>query len=225
MLTLVLGGVRSGKSRVAEMLATRSGRPVTYVATGVIHDDDFRTRVEEHRRRRPSGWETVEEPIEVSTVIAGRPGATLVVDCLGFLVTNVLFGASVGASGDAGAGTDGGLDGGSDAGPDAASDGSPDAGPRAQVLEGRALRLVEELAAAAEKHDGLVIVVSNETGQGVVPPYPAGRLFRDVLGRANQIMAGRAEHVFYMIAGIPLDIKSLSGPFGLPGGEGLRQND
>lgn len=64
MVTLVLGGARSGKSEVAERLAARSGGPVTYVATYSSHgravDPDMQARIERHRRRRPSGWSTVE---------------------------------------------------------------------------------------------------------------------------------------------------------------------
>lgn len=195
MLVFILGGARSGKSRAAESLAQSGGRPVTYVATAVAADDEFRTRVTEHRRRRPPEWETVEEPVAVTAAVAARPGRTLIVDCLGFLVTNVLFDAAV----------------------DPESDSSTSDPSRAEAAERRALELVEELAAAAAGHDGLVIVVSNEVGQGVVPPYPAGRLFRDVLGRANQIMAAHAQQVLYMVAGIPVVLR------GSPGGEGLER--
>ncbi len=206
MLSFVLGGVRSGKTRMAESLAQSEGRPVTYVATGKAVDDEFRIRIEEHRLRRPAGWETVEEPTAVGAVIAARPGRTLIVDCLGFLVTNVLFGEPFDPEG-----------GGQSA---AGDDGRP------------ALELVEELAAAACRHDGLVIVVSNEVGQGVVPPYPAGRLFRDTLGKANQIMSTRASRVYYLVAGIPLVLKDLAvpgetarrpGPIMAAGGRGIQR--
>lgn len=52
-----------------------------------------------------------------------------------------------------------------------------------------------------------LIVVSNEVGLGVVPPSPMGRLYRDVLGRANQRLAARADRVIFMVAGLPMTVK------------------
>ena len=63
---------------------------------------------------------------------------------------------------------------------------------------------------AAYKKDLNLIIVSNEVGQGVVPPHKLGRLFRDIAGRANQFTAQKADHVFYTIAGFPVDIKEIS---------------
>jgi adenosyl cobinamide kinase/adenosyl cobinamide phosphate guanylyltransferase len=60
--TLILGGVRSGKSRLAETLALQSGLPVTYVATAIAGDEEMRRRIELHRQRRPAAWTVVEEP-------------------------------------------------------------------------------------------------------------------------------------------------------------------
>jgi len=55
------------------------------------------------------------------------------------------------------------------------------------------------------------IVVSNEVGWGLVPPYPLGRVYRDLLGWANQRVAAAADRVYLMVAGLPVDIKALSG--------------
>ena len=86
MITLVLGGVRSGKSEVAEQLAGPG--PVTYVATGdITADDDFAERVARHRRRRPAGWATIEEPTAVPQLLARLHGPVLV-DALGTWVAN-----------------------------------------------------------------------------------------------------------------------------------------
>jgi len=73
-------------------------------------------------------------------------------------------------------------------------------------------RVLEEVARLTETVDkGLdLIVVSNEVGLGVVPEHPLGRLFRDLAGRANQIMAAKADSVYLVVAGIPMEIKSKS---------------
>jgi adenosylcobinamide kinase/adenosylcobinamide-phosphate guanylyltransferase len=55
-------------------------------------------------------------------------------------------------------------------------------------------------------------VVSNEVGWGLVPPYPLGRVYRDLLGRANQRLAARADQVYLMIAGLPVEVKALTAP-------------
>lgn len=86
MVTLVLGGARSGKSEVAERLAARAGGPVTYVATYVApdgaHDSDMAERVEAHRRRRPPGWATVEVGAGLPEALESVVGTALV-DSLG----------------------------------------------------------------------------------------------------------------------------------------------
>jgi cobalamin 5'-phosphate synthase/cobalamin synthase len=85
MITLVLGGVRSGKSEVAERLA--GAGPVTYLATGMVADNDFAARVARHRDRRPAAWSTVEEPRAVPELLTRLEGPVLL-DALGTWVAN-----------------------------------------------------------------------------------------------------------------------------------------
>ena len=66
------------------------------------------------------------------------------------------------------------------------------------------------LLAAYEEGTASWIVVSNEVGLGVVPPRELGRLYADELGRANQIIAAAADDVYFMAAGLPLNLKTLS---------------
>lgn len=77
-------------------------------------------------------------------------------------------------------------------------------------LEKDIINDIKNIIMAAYKKDLNLIIVSNEVGQGVVPPHKLGRLFRDIAGRANQFTAQKADHVFYTIAGFPVDIKEIS---------------
>lgn len=91
MLTLLLGGARSGKSALALQLAAETGRRVLFVATAEALDEEMRARIERHRRERPACWETMEEPLRVAERLAGLTGYdTVVLDCLTLLVSNLL---------------------------------------------------------------------------------------------------------------------------------------
>jgi adenosylcobinamide kinase/adenosylcobinamide-phosphate guanylyltransferase len=83
VITLVLGGARSGKSAWAERRATEHPAPFTYVATIKVSDDpDLAARVAAHRARRPSHWRTVEVGHGLPALIAETPG-TIFIDSLG----------------------------------------------------------------------------------------------------------------------------------------------
>ncbi|MGR9053185.1 MAG: bifunctional adenosylcobinamide kinase/adenosylcobinamide-phosphate guanylyltransferase [Gammaproteobacteria bacterium] len=93
MLTLILGGARSGKSRYAEQRASESGKTVIYIATATAGDDEMQARIAHHRAGRPSGWQTVEEPVALARVLAEQASNAhcLLVDCLTLWLSNILF--------------------------------------------------------------------------------------------------------------------------------------
>lgn len=93
MLQLILGGARSGKSRLAEKLAADSALRVTYIATSQPLDGEMNQRVASHRARRPEHWGLVEEPIELAQVLRenAAPDCCLLVDCLTLWLTNLLM--------------------------------------------------------------------------------------------------------------------------------------
>ena len=93
MLQLILGGARSGKSRLAEKLAAESGCAVTYIATSQLLDGEMSERVRHHRERRPVEWALIEEPVELARVLRdnARADACLLVDCLTLWMTNLLM--------------------------------------------------------------------------------------------------------------------------------------
>ncbi len=90
--TLILGGVRSGKSRLAEQIATDSKLNVCYIATAQVGDAEMRKRIVAHRARRPEDWVLVEEPYQLGSVLAehAAPDRCLLVDCMTLWLTNLL---------------------------------------------------------------------------------------------------------------------------------------
>jgi adenosylcobinamide kinase / adenosylcobinamide-phosphate guanylyltransferase len=90
-VTLVLGGVRSGKSRYAQQLAEQS-RDVVFVATAKVTDDEMRAKIDRHREDRPKDWVTVEEPLELPKVLAQHELTcdVIVVDCLTIFAANLM---------------------------------------------------------------------------------------------------------------------------------------
>ncbi len=90
-LVVLLGGARSGKSRLAASIAAAGATPVVFVATGEAGDEEMRDRIEQHRSERPGTWFTVEEPVALAEALTGvEPGATVIVDCLSLWVSNLL---------------------------------------------------------------------------------------------------------------------------------------
>jgi adenosylcobinamide kinase / adenosylcobinamide-phosphate guanylyltransferase len=90
--TLILGGVRSGKSRFAEALALKNARTMTLIATGTAGDDEMAARIAAHRERRAANWTVIEEPVLLAAALtrSAAPGTVVVVDCLTLWLTNLL---------------------------------------------------------------------------------------------------------------------------------------
>ena len=181
---LVLGGARSGKSDLAQKLALDMGGPVLFVATAEAGDEEMRRRIEVHQRSRPGDWRTLEAPLHLADALerGAADAAVVLIDCVSLWVSNLLQAASPR-----------GLE-------------EPDQEAAQSLLSG-------ELGAFHDWYRGgtaSVIVVSNEVGMGLVPPYPSGRAFRDLVGWANQRLATIASEVYLVIAGIPIDLKKFA---------------
>lgn len=99
MKSLILGGIKSGKSRLAETYAAGTGRRVIYIATATANDDEMLKRIEHHKASRPAHWQVVEEPLNLAKVISAHSMADtcVLVDCLTLWLTNVLLSGSVGS--------------------------------------------------------------------------------------------------------------------------------
>lgn len=93
MITLVLGGARSGKSRIAQELAIASLLPVTYIATATALDEEMAARIEHHQHNRPSEWRLRECPLNLAAALQEetQQPQTILVDCLTLWLNNQLF--------------------------------------------------------------------------------------------------------------------------------------
>lgn len=169
MHELILGGARSGKSRLAERLAGESGLAVTYIATSQALDGEMSARIAQHQARRPAHWALVEEPLELARVLREQaaPGRCLLVDCLTLWLSNLLM-----------------LD-------------------QTARLDTEREALLECLAGLP----GRIILVSNETGLGVVPLGELTRRYVDAAGWLHQALAERCQRVLFTVAGLPLVLK------------------
>ncbi|MDP3846750.1 MAG: bifunctional adenosylcobinamide kinase/adenosylcobinamide-phosphate guanylyltransferase [Pseudomonas sp.] len=169
MRELILGGARSGKSRLAEKLAADSGLAVTYIATSQALDGEMSARIRQHRERRPAEWALIEEPIALARVLQQQASSErcLLVDCLTLWLTNLL------------------------------------------MLEDDA-RLIAEREALLDclsALPGRIILVSNETGLGVVPMGELTRRYVDEAGWLHQAIAERCQRVIFTVAGLPMVLK------------------
>ncbi len=92
-VVLITGGARSGKSKYAEQRALEWGPRLLYLATGEAKDAEMAQRIAEHRKRRGEKWITVEEPLEVGTVLQHHRGKVdcVLVDCLTLWISNLLL--------------------------------------------------------------------------------------------------------------------------------------
>ena len=177
---LIIGGARSGKSGFAQELALKLGEPVLFVATATAGDEEMAERIAQHRKARPATWSTLEATTGIGDKICGQLGQAevVIVDCITLLVNNIF--SRYDQQGEQ---------------------------INASQVEEEITAEIEELIKSVKRIDALFIIVTNELGTGLVPPSKVARLYRDLLGKANQKLAEVSEEVYLLVAGIPVRIK------------------
>lgn len=178
---LLTGGARSGKSSKAEELAKEMGGSVLFVATAEAGDQDMAERIKRHQSERPQEWQTLEAPLNMGEQIlkAGYGYDVIIVDCLTMLACNIIL-AALNKYGD-------------------------------EVTEAQLERMlldeINALQKAIRSLEASFLIVTNEVGLGIVPDNRLSRLYRDILGRANQRMAESCSEVIFLVSGCSWHIK------------------
>lgn len=177
---LILGGVRSGKSRLAVELAGKKGKSVLFVATGEAGDAEMAGRIRAHRRSRPAHWRTLESPLHVGRSLSRAIGDAdvVIVDCITLLVSNIIHDGA-GAAGDV----------------------------AMRANERKVTGEINSLIKCMNASRADFIVVSNEVGLGIMPDNALARYYGDLLGKANRLLAEASDEVYLMVAGLRLPLK------------------
>jgi adenosylcobinamide kinase / adenosylcobinamide-phosphate guanylyltransferase len=174
-IVLVTGGSRSGKSEFARRLSEALPGRRAFVATCPVVDEEMRERIEKHKKVRSSScWETIEETLEISKVLAASGFSVFLVDCLTLWINNLMFKAKEQGT---------------------------------SFSEEQAVEKCKEVLEAGAKTDATIIFVTNEVGSSIVPENREARLFRDLVGRCNQIIADAAAEVYLVVCGQPITLK------------------
>ena len=184
---MVMGGARSGKSEFAEKLMYRTkGARKGYIATSQVLDDEMKYRVMVHQARRPAAWRTFEVMHEAGPVMKEilEEADAVLFDCITMYVSNLLMDhmdcrrvETLGVS---------------------------DLETLRTVLQKDLDRMFQVISTYQGKE---IIFVSDELGMGIVPGNAMSRVYRDLVGLANQYIAARAEKVYLSVAGITIDLK------------------
>jgi adenosylcobinamide kinase/adenosylcobinamide-phosphate guanylyltransferase len=177
---LILGGARSGKSDLAVQLALRFSGKVAYVATASAGDEEMKERIKIHKQNRPASWSTIEAETGIGTALRN---AGFHADVIILDCLTMLVSNIILVSGEE---------------------------TKEQILIDKAIGEIEQFLKVCRENNSRSIIVSNETGMGIVPPSRLGRVYRDVLGKANKHIALKADKVLLMFAGLAIDIKKIS---------------
>jgi len=183
-LIFVIGGARSGKSTFAELKAKEYSENVLYIATAAVTDEAMADRVKKHREQRPAFWQTLEMYSDFKTLINKdefNQSEVVLLDCITTMIGNYMVESKL--------------------------DFDDCSVEDVNILENKITEEVFSLINVCKENNKKLIIVSNETGMGLVPSYYMGNYFRDISGRINNKIGVQAEHMYFIFSGIPIKLK------------------
>lgn len=181
-ITLVTGGMRSGKSTYAEK-SLENNKSVLYIATSIITDREMEERVRIHQDRRGYKYRTVEGHKEIKEKIKTSLEEATLFECIGTFVTNWMFDILKGREIES-------LD-------------TEEITQMENKIIDEIEQIIEEMRQTTKDH----VIITNEVGLALISEYKLGRVFTDILGRVNQNIASHADAVYMIISGLSLKVK------------------
>jgi adenosylcobinamide kinase / adenosylcobinamide-phosphate guanylyltransferase len=190
-LYFLIGGARSGKSSYAEELAKKLSDKVAYIATAEIIDEEMQKRIDLHKLRRLSTWKTFEIKEDIPSVkgfknilnfIVSQKHEVVLIDCITILLFRLIDHYKIDTL--------------------EIIDNKLEA-----KIESEVEIFFEEIIKLIKDIKLKFIIVSNEVGSGIVPSYPLGRIFRDLMGMVNKQIALHSDEVYFFIAGMRQKLK------------------
>ena len=179
---LITGGARSGKSTLAQELGKKAKGQVLFIATAEAGDEEMTRRITAHKKSRPGDWKTLEIQTQIGNTILKELGSakTVIIDDITLLVMNIFTKCGEKAGAD--------------------------------IIDKAVTKEIQELIDCMSRGKPSssptdFIIVTNEVGLGIIPADIVSRLYRDLLGRANRMLAASMDEVYFMVAGIPMVVK------------------
>jgi adenosylcobinamide kinase/adenosylcobinamide-phosphate guanylyltransferase len=182
-IIFVTGGARSGKSTMAETLLTQTKGELLYIATAVPFDEEMRDRIDKHKKNRQNHWQTVERYENFQELIKEevfQEATHVLLDCLTVLLSNRFFDANLDENSEL---------------------------EKFNRIEKQVTEDVLDLMNLCRIHNKMLVIVSNELGMGIVPLDRMTRMYRDIAGRLNQVVAAEADKGILVVSGIGITIK------------------
>lgn len=182
-IIFVTGGARSGKSSFAENYCIQNSDNLGYIATAEALDDEMEDRIEKHKFQRGNNWKTYELPLGIEKTIIDIMNSHeyVLLDCITMYISNIMFKEQI----------------------DFENISAKQTNEIEVIINSSILEILQQ----TKKSKGNLVVVSNELGLGIVPENKLSRIYRDYVGRANQICAKYADEVYFVVSSIPMKIK------------------
>ena len=176
-VTFVIGGARSGKSTFAELKAKEYSQKVLYIATAVVTDQAMADRVKKHKEQRPSSWHTIEMYSDFRKLTEQKEfieSEVILIDCITTMIGNFMFDSKI--------------------------DFDTCSAEEVNILEEKITAEVISLINVCNENKKKLIIVSNETGLGLVPSYYMGNYFRDMSGRINNKIGIECDFMYFIFS-------------------------
>lgn len=198
-IILVTGGARSGKSSFAEEICIKEASDICYIATAIPFDGEMQLRIQKHQNSRPHTFKTYERYRDFNLIPEEITNTCKIamLDCVTIMVTNLMM-DYMSENTEFSDNTD----------EKHLINAQIDSKINAyEKLESQILNQIGQMLEVFQRRFEKTVIVTNEIGMGIVPDNQMSRFFRDIAGRANQMIAKASNEAYLCVSGIPVKIK------------------